>query len=507
MEQLAVWDYLLIGVYMLGVVGLGLYFSGRQESLKDYFLAGGTMPWWAVSMSIYATLLSPLTFLGVAGWVFLKDSRWFVGGPTIAIVTVFISAMIWVPIWDRLRLLSIYEYLEHRFHPAVRTFGAVLFPVQMIFWIGNGLVAASDAFEQVTGLPARACLVGIVILGSLYTVLGGSRAVIWTDVVQFVVFLFSFIVIGFLLLSHFGWDALRIYEIASSQTSEVTGYPHTQVISTEWDLSVEAAIWAIIVLKFMEIFAFGTHQVTVQRLMATSGKRQMYLAFVGTAVIDWLFTMMIVFISWGLIAFYHTNAAAEAPAHGDQVMANYVVNFVPILVRGLIMAGLLAAVMSSFDSALNSIGSVVISDFYRRYWASDRTEGHYVSVSRLVTLAAGSCLLLFALWQYQYRESTALERVAQLHVLVIGPVACFFILGVFSKRVNTPGALFGGIMSMALALVLNGFPNVFDPLITGVNWMWVGSFSMAFGLVSGYLASWLFAAPEPKRLIGLTIWP
>ena len=506
MEQLVFWDYLLILVYILGVMGLGLYFSGRQESLSDYFLAGGTIPWWAVSISIYATLLSPLSFLGVTGWVFLKDSRWFICNTTIALATIYLSAMIWVPLWNRLRPLSIYEYLEQRFHPAVRTFGAILFPVQMIFWIGNGLVSASDAFEQVTGVPAIACLVGIVILGSVYTVLGGSRAVIWTDVAQFMVFLFAFVVVGFLLLSYFDWSPIRIYEIASSQRSEVTGHPHTQMLSAEWDLAVESAIWAIIFLRLMEILSFGTHQVTVQRLMATGSRRQMYKALIGTAVIDLLFTLMIVLVSWGLIAFYHTNSAVEAPPHPDQVMAHYVVHYVPILVRGLIMAGLLAAMMSSFDSALNSIGSVMISDFYRRYLATDRTERHYVSVSRLVTIAAGACLLLFSLWQYQHRESTALERVAHLHVLVMGPVACFFILGVFSRRVNTPGALFGGVVAMALALVLNGFPNVFEPLVTGINWMWIGGFSLVIGLVGGYLASCLFAAPAPERLAGLTIW-
>ena len=105
------------------------------------------------------------------------------------------------------------------------------------------------------------------------------------------------------------------------------------------------------------------------------------------------------------------------------------------------MAGLLSAMMSSFDSALNSISGVVINDFYRRYLRRDQSGEHCVSVSRLVTLAAGACLLLFAFWQYQHRESTALERIAELHVLVIGPVACFFVLGVFSRRVNTLGAI------------------------------------------------------------------
>lgn len=126
MHRLAYWDYLVIAGYLSGIVVIGLIFSRRQKSLREYFLAGGALPWWAVSISMYATELSPISFLGIAGWIFLKDSRFAVGGMLLGVVATVAAALIWVPLWSRLQIQSIYGYLELRYHPAVRSFGAAI---------------------------------------------------------------------------------------------------------------------------------------------------------------------------------------------------------------------------------------------------------------------------------------------------------------------------------------------------------------------------------------------
>jgi SSS family transporter len=505
MNQLGVWDYLIIVAFLLGVTAQGLAISRRQKSLKDYFLAGGKMPWWAVSISLYASLLTPMSFVGVTGWVYQKDSRWFIGSTLVGLLTIYVAALIWVPLWDRLRPLSIYEYLERRFAPSLRTFGAIIFMIQMVVWIGNELVTTAGALEHVTRIPALYCLVGIVILNTLYEMAGGSRADIWTDVAQFTVLLFAFIVIALLLLSYFDWQPMLIYELASSRTSAVTGYPPTRMFSAELDASIEGTIWAIIFIRLHGVLGFGTEQVPVQRLMATGSRRHMYMALIGFAVVDLIVAALVVSVSWGFVAFYHTNPAAQAPDHPDQILVNYALNFTPVIVRGLILAGLLAALMSSYGSGLNSISSVFINDFYRRFLPGERPESHHLFISRLVTVAASAALLLFASWQYQHREVTALQRVSQLSALVSGPVACFFMLGVFSRRTNTPGALVGGLVALIFSLVFNGIPNVFEPLIKGLNWMWIGGLSTLSGLAAGYLASLLFNPPPPEKLKGLTL--
>ena len=153
MAKLSAPDYVIIAVYLVGVVLLGLYFSRRQKSLDEYFLASGNMPWWAVAVSLHATLLSPVTFLGMAGWIYTKDSRSAFGSMLLMMPVMYCSAVLWVPVWNRLRVLSIYEYLEKRYHPAVRSFAALLFPVGILFWVGNFPVDALKTRMQTTSRP------------------------------------------------------------------------------------------------------------------------------------------------------------------------------------------------------------------------------------------------------------------------------------------------------------------------------------------------------------------
>lgn len=509
MNQLTIWDYLIIVAYLIGVVVVGMLFSRRQKSLREYFLASGDVPWWVVSISLYATLLSPISCLGIPGWIFSKDSRWTVGTVCVAAVAQVLAAFIWIPLWSRLQLQSINEYLERRYHQVVRFFAAVVFLVATIFWIGPGLVAAAMAFSIVTGVSAQYCIVAIVVLGTVYTTLGGARAVIWTDVAQFVVFLFSFTLIGCLLLAYFDWQPLRVYNIAASVISEETNYPHTQMVSTEFRLAVESTIWAILFFNLTsQIFPNSTTQVEVQRLMASGSRRNMFKAKIGSAAIQFLFMALVVAVSWGFVAFYYQNPSVRATMnHPDQVFTHYVGRYVPTVLRGVILAGLLAAMMSTFDSAINSMSTVTINDFYRRYIARHRSEQHYLIRSRYFTLGWGTLLLFFALWHLQHSESTVLERFGRLNVLLAAPVTCFFTMGLFSKRVNTVGAMLGGVAGITVALAFNGFPGWFEKWIEyDINWMWLGGFSMLVSLVIAYLFSLPFPPPPANKLKGLTIW-
>jgi len=155
------------------------------------------------------------------------------------IVFLPLAAVIWVPVWARLRLLSVYEYLELRFHGSIRAFGALLFILTSVFWIGTALVTAALGFETVTGVDGRLCLVIMAVLGTAYTALGGIRAVIWTDVAQFIVFILGYVAILVALLREFQWQPMEIYRIASETVSETTGYSHTKLMSFELDLTVK----------------------------------------------------------------------------------------------------------------------------------------------------------------------------------------------------------------------------------------------------------------------------
>ena len=510
MNQFGFPDYAVLVVYLVAMVVLGAWFSGRQKSLKEYFHAGGAMPWWAVGISMMATRLSPISYLAVAGWIFTKDSRYNFGGYLLMFGFIFLAAAMWLPLWGRLRVFSIYEYLERRYHGGLRSFGAVLFIVKGVFWLGTALVTASMGFESVTGFDARLCMVIIALLGTVYTVAGGMRAVIWTDVAQFAVFVIGYVAIGVVLLIAFQWQPAAIYETASAQISTKTGYPHTQLFSFELDMAVEATIWSILFIRLFEAFEFGAKQDLVQRLHAAGGRRAMYRSMVASVVCSLLFFAIVLPVSWGFVAFYANHPELATMGHTDQVVPHFVAHQLPIIMRGLLMAGVLAALMSTFDSEINSMSTVAIRDFYQRFVRGEHSQRHLVLMARLATLLFGALLLVFALWQYDHSGDTALERLGKLGNLIAAPVPAFFILGLFSKRANTGGVVCGAVAGMLFALVFSGFKGVVEPIhmkvdwIHEINWMWIGGLSLMVNLIVAWTTSFLFPPPHASQLAAAT---
>ncbi len=506
MTKLTYIDYSIIGAYLGGMVVLGAMFSRRQKSLSEYFHAGGKIPWWAAGISILATGLSPISYLAGPGWIFEKDSRYSIVMTLLGFPAVIAAIYLWVPLWSRLRVMSIYEYLERRFDPGIRTFGAVMFFVGLTFWLGTALVTSAMGFETVSGFPGRLCLVIIVVLGTAYTVLGGMRAVIWTDVVQYVIFMVGYGAIFLVLLSMFDWQPMEIYRVASTKISE-TGYPHTKLISFELDPNVEATIWVLLFSRLFTTLHYGADQMAVQRMHSTGSPRNMAKAMLGGHVCVLFFSLLSLPAAWGFVAYYHLHPEEAAQiAHTDQVLPQFVIKHLPVILRSLIMAGVLAALMSSFDSAINSMSNIAISDFYRRYVKRDAQEHELVVLAKAMTVFFALLLMTFALFQYDLEGDTAGEKLGKLGNVIAAPVLSFFLLGLLTKRANTGGALIGAVAGVGFAVVFNGIPGVIEKRLDWINWMWVGGLATVFNLLVGYLASFLFPPPAKEDLAGLTVY-
>ena len=507
MTKLTYIDYSIIGAYLVGMVVLGAVFTRRQKTLSEYFHAGGKIPWWAAGISILATALSPISYLAGPGWIYEKDSRYSIVGTLVGFLMVIGAAYLWVPLWSRLRVFSIYEYLERRYSPGVRTFGALVFLLGAMFWIGTALGTAAQAFEQVTGFPGPWCLIIIVVLGTAYTVMGGMRAVIWTDVAQFVIFILGYGAIFIVMLYIFDWNPFEIYRVASTKISPETGYPHTKLISFEMSLAVEATIWAIVFGRMMEVLSYGTSQMAVQRMHSTGSPRNMVKAMLGGHFCVLIFVLLSLPASWGFVAYYHLHPEeAWKIGHTDEVLPRFVIDHLPIILRSLIMAGVLAALMSSFDSAINSMSNIAISDLYRRYFKKHASEHDLVVLAKLLTVVFGLVLLDYAMYQYDPAGDTAGEKLGKLNAVITAPVVSFFLLGLLSRRTNTAGALIGALGGVKFALYCNGFPGFIEPQVRYINWMWIGGLATLLNLALGYLASFLFRPPAKEDIAGLTIY-
>ena len=494
-------DYLIVVAYLAGIVALATHFSGRQKSLSEYFHAGASIPWWAVGISNLATAFSPISYLAMAGWIFLKDSRNSLVADCLGLALLPLTAAIWLPLWSRLRVLSIYEYLEIRYHPWIRSAGAILFLMVTTIWAGTAMTTTGMGFEQATGFDARWCIVAITLLGTAYTAMGSMRAVIWTDVAQFSIFVAGYAAILFFLLGMFDWQPLEIYRIASNTVSPETGHPHTQLISFELDATIEATFWVLLFNKMFLVLSFGANQWEIQRLHSTRSRREMLKAMVGGKLAMILVAFVSIPTAWGLVAFYAQQPDLKAAIpHPDQVLPAFVATQLPHLVRSLIMAGVLAALMSSLDSAINSMGSVTVNDFIRRYLLPRAPERHLVFVAKALTFVFGAVVLAFSVWQLQAQGETAFEKLGRLTAVIAAPMPSFFALGVLSRRVNTRGAIIGAVAGMTFSILFNGIPGLLERPVGGINWMWIAGLATAVNLVVGYAASYLFPPPPAEVL-------
>ena len=271
-------------------------------------------------------------------------------------------------------------------------------------------------------------------------------------------------------------------------------------------LAVEATFWAILFSRFLSALQFGTDQIHVQRALTTPSQRDMFRAFFSYAVWGLIFSAISTLIGWGLVAFYakHPDLASTMD-HPDQVLAHFVVARAPVFIRGLIMAGILAAMMSTLSSVINSMSSITTVDFYSRFWHRGLSERQLATKSKVFTVLHALLLLSFAIWQYSHSEPNVFERELKLLAITAAPVVTFFVLGIFSRRANTLGVLTGGAAGVVTALALNGFQGILEPLVSGINFFWVPGLSTTVSLLVGSMASRLFPPRDPEALKHLMV--
>lgn len=464
------------------------------------------MHWLPVALSYVASLTSAISFMAAPMYTYQFAMLPAANEILVVAFALPVIVLIFLPLYAKIGSVSIYEFLEVRFSLTVRMMGSTLFLLNRFVWMGMVIYVPSMVLSYLTGIELWQLVLIIGTLTTVYTCIGGMRAVIWTDVAQFAIFTGAYVGILLVILAAFDWQPMAVYELASATVSGETGKPHTQLFSYEFQLSIEATIWAILFQRLVAAVQFGSRQEIVQRLHAAGDGRGMFKAMMGGAGCGLMFTLITLPVAWGFVAFYQKFPELAAPiSHTDQVLPTFVVQQLPAVIRGVIMAGVLAALMSTFDSAINAMSNVMINDFFRRNGKTPLPEEKLVRVAKTLTLSCGLMVLLFSLWQYEHRGDTALERLGKMINLIAPPVPMFFLLGIFTRRANAPGVMCGALAGILFVLPLNGLGGLFEPLYSGINWMWIAGLGLIVSCAVGYLASLLFAPPGAEKLRGLTL--
>ena len=442
-------DLAVIIVYVLGIVGMGCCFMRRGKTTKDFFLAGRRLPWWAVGLSIFGTQLSAITFIAIPARSFKTDWTWLLGNMTIPVMAPVI-AFVFLPFFRRVPITSAYEYLEKRFHPGLRDYGAVAFILMQLGRMGIVLYLPALALAEVTGVNVVAMVVVLGVLIILYTVMGGIEAVIWTDVVQVVILLggavFTVVLIAMRLEGGLG-EIVRVG--AESGKFNLSNWRAGPLIDAAWLVILGSA--------FAQLIQYGSDQTVIQRYLTTATEKDARRAIWTNALLCIPASFLFFFIGTALFAFYKANAGLlPADLDMDRVYPFFIVNQMPPGVAGLLIAAVFAASMSSLDSSLNSVATVCVNDVYRRHIAPNASDRRSLILARLLTVFWGvvaTAIAAYMAWLLQQNpdHKGAWHIFGQLLALLGGGLAGVFVLGIFVKRATWQGAL-AGVVCAAGAL-------------------------------------------------------
>ncbi|MDR3772993.1 MAG: sodium:solute symporter [Terracidiphilus sp.] len=475
-------DLAVIAAYLAGVTLFGLRFRRKQRTLRDYFLAGNTIPWWAISLSIVAAETSTLTIISVPGLAYEKDFRflqliigYFLGRVVVSLVL--------IPQYFRGRLVTAYELIERRFGGKLRSLTAGMFLLTRaaaegvrVFAVAIVIRVALGGLLAGLGETQRdvAAIAIVTVLTLLYTFEGGMAAVIWTDVVQLAIYLTGSMAAAYCILGLVpgGWET--IHGVAG-QASKF------RVFDVSWNLSATYTLWSgVIGGVFLTMASHGTDQLIVQRLLSARSERQAKMALISSGVAVFFQFFLFLLIGAMLYVFYKLFPPAAAFTRTDTIFPNFVVTRLPHGVGGLLISAILAAAMSNLSAALNSLSSTTIVDFYARIWPL-ATEERRVRLSRLATLGWGG--VLFGLALLARHGGKVLEMGLSIASVAYGSLLGVFLLGVLTRRASERGAMVGMLTGFVL--------NLYLWLFTGVPFTWYVVLGSIATFLVGYGASWI----------------
>jgi SSS family transporter len=474
-------DLSVIASYLIAITWFGARFRRSQKSLRDYFLGGHTAPWWAISLSIVSAETSTLTVIGTPALSFGGNFQFLQVVFGYLLARVVISAL-FLPQYFRGEMYTAYELMRRRFGERIRKLTAGTFLILRALAEGVRVFAISIIISIVLGTGEVLSILVILCLTMFYTFEGGLTAVIWTDVVQMMLYVGGAMLSFFVILHHIpgGWQHVL----------ELAGAAHKfQVFDFGFSLTPDFfaktySFWAgLIGGCFLTTASHGTEQLMVQRLLAARTERESRVALFSSWVV--IFFQFALFLFIGALLFVHySDAHLPAPKPADRIYPDFVWRNLPAGVAGLVIAAILAAGMSNLSAALNALASTTIMDFYRPLVATrspQRTEAHFLSLARWATVAWGA--ILFGIGLVARNWGSVLEAGLTIASILYGSLLGVFLLGLLTRRVQENAA----IVAMAAGLLTMVYVKQF----THVAFTWYVLIGTSVTFLAGLAASFL----------------
>ena len=494
-------DWIIVFVYALSTIGLGGYYGRKQRDTNEYFVGSGNMHPLLIGVSLFATLLSTISYLAIPGEVLGKGPIYltnYIAYPFVFLVVGFVI----LPVYMRQRVTSAYELLEERLGLSIRLLGCCMFLMLRLVWMSLMIYMTSSGLAIMIGVGEEMVPWIVLVTGIFavtYTTLGGLRAVVVTDLLQtLLLYGGALLVIGTVTwqLGGFGW------------------FP-TEWQDDVWDkqpvFSIDPATRVTVVGSILSVFLWmvctsAGDQVSVQRFMATKDAATARRAIAMQLTVGFIVGITLGFVGVALLGFFQANGdlvpgAGSLKDQADKLFPHFIAAHLPPVVTGLVVSGLLAAAMSSIDSGVNSITAVVMTDFLDRFGKKPETEAKHLRLARVLAMVIGAIVVSLSMFM-KYIPGNFMAVTNKTVNLLTVPIALLFFFALYVPFANAKGVWAGTIASVTAAVLVAFSGVIFGPdPVTGmdpVSFQWISPVALVVGMIVG-IGACAYFAHEPTN--------
>ena len=466
------WTILIL--YLAAMLGMGIYFMRKENSADDFFKGGGRIPWWAAGISIYATMLSAITYMTIPAKAYTTDWTYYPMLWMILLVS-FPVIKYYLPYFRKLNVTSAYEILEQRFNLFTRMLASTLFCIFMIVRMAIVLYLPSLALTAVTGIDIYLCIVLMGLVTIIYCTMGGVEAVIWGDVIQGLILVFGAL--------------FAVVYLAMSTEGGISGCIDIALENDKFQLfnlnnTWSQATWWVIILGGLanNLISYTSDQTVIQRYLTTSDEKAAGRGILVNGVMSVFVSVAFYMIGTGLYTFYKTHPAELDITMGqsDAIFPFFMMSQMPAGIAGALIAAIFAATMSTISSNINSVATAFSIDFWKRFRTST-TDSQLVVVARWGSVVSGMIGLVLALLMATWDIQSFLDFFNEVLGLLTSGLGGLFFIAVFMKRVKGYAALAGFVAGEVVVFLVSEY--------TDANFLLYGAIGMAVSIVVAWLLS------------------
>ena len=466
-------NWTVLALYLLGMLGMGIYFMRKENGADDFFKGGGRIPWWAAGISIYATMLSAITYMTIPAKAYTTNWTYY---PMLWMILLISFPVIkyYLPYFRKLNVTSAYEILEQRFNLFTRLLASALFSIFMIVRMAIVLYLPSLALTAVTGIDIYLCIVLMGLVTIVYCTMGGVEAVIWGDVVQGLILVCGAIFAAVYLAVGTEGGVMGCIDIALE---------NDKLRLFDWSNTWSQATWWVIIIGGLanNLISYTSDQTVIQRYLTTPDEKSAGRGILVNGLMSVFVSVAFYMIGTGLYTFYKTHPAELDVTMGqsDAIFPFFMMSQMPAGVAGALIAAIFAATMSTISSNINSVATAFSIDFWKRFRPT--TDSQLVVVARWASVVSGLVGLMLALFMATWNIQSFLDFFNEALGLLTSGLGGLFFIAVFMKRVKGNAALAGFVAGEAVVFWMSEY--------TSANFLLFGAIGMVVSIVVAWLLS------------------